>query len=157
MQDLSSKLDSVISMLSTDFNAIEASDNLLLTVFSGDEISAGSSETSDTRKTLAGTFHIDLTGTVRIRARLQFTSAHGSGCAALYRGDTEIKKSTWVNSKTASNYTIVSFDANVNAGNDYSIYVLGHGSAEYSGRCYMNLAEVRGTYKRDSIDYIYKV
>lgn len=156
-ENMSSKLDSIITMLSSNFNAIDASDNLLLTILNGQEISAGSSSTGKYSKSLAGTFHTDLTGKIRIRTQLKFPSDDGSGHAALYRGDILIAQSNSVHYKNASNYTIVSFDADVNAGNDYSIYVEGAGSAGYRGTCYMNLAEVRGTYTRKNIDYIYKI
>lgn len=157
IEAISAKIDQVVSILSSDCNALEASDNLLLTIMNGKEIQAGSSKTGSYNKTIAGSFHVDLTGKVRIRTQLKFTSSHGSGHASLYRGDTLVAESTSVNSKNASNYTVIQFDADVNQGNDYSIYVEGCGSAGYSGHCYMNLAEVRGSYVRKNIDYVYKV
>ena len=43
IEAISAKIDQVISIISSDYNAIEASDNLLLTIMNGKEIQAGSS------------------------------------------------------------------------------------------------------------------
>ena len=154
---IDSKLDAINNALTLDCNKIEADDALLLTLLNN-EVSTGSSDTGTYNYVDCGSFYSTLPGSIRFDVRVR-TSTHSGSATVKVTIESESSEifSAYGSVTHDSDYQVLTFDADIVADTKYTIKVHINGDAGWRNTVFVNLAEIRGRYTRDSVEYIYTV